>query len=109
MKIRFYSEADEWSTEGRKIISPENLGAIRKTLEEDGPIILEHWFYWGSCAPVFLVFDDFDAFTEYLNNKASAGDAIHVWSFAAVCKDNNELAYGKCPDDQGRVPKTGAY
>jgi hypothetical protein len=109
MKVRFYCEADDWSPEGVKITAPENLGAIRKTLEDKGPVIAEHWFYRGSCAPDRLIFDDFDAFIEYLKNKASAGDAIHVWSFTAVCKDDNELAGGKCPDDQGRVPKKGAY
>ncbi len=109
MKIRFYSEADEWTTEAGKITAPETLEAIRKTLEEEGSVLVEHCFYRGFCAPDRLVFNDFDTFMEYLDNSASAGDAIHIWSFAAVCKGDNELAYGKCPDDQGRVPKKGAY
>jgi hypothetical protein len=45
----------------------------------------------------------------YLDAHAFAGDAIHVWSFAAVCGDDNELASGKCPDDNGLVPTRGAY
>jgi hypothetical protein len=109
MRIRWQVEADEWTTDGRKINSPENLELIRKTLEDEGPIIVEHWFYYGSSAPDRFVFDDYDEFVEYLEGKAWAGDAIHVWSFAAVCKDENELASGKCPDDSGRVPKRGAY
>ncbi len=108
MKIRFYSDDDEWTTEGHKITAPENLQLIHKTLEDEGPIIVEHWFYRGASAPDRLFFEDFDEFLEYLNT-ASAGDKIHVWSFAAVCKKGNELASGKCPDDQGRVPKKGAY
>lgn len=109
MKIRFYSEDDEWTLEDTKITEPKNLQAIRKTLNDEGPIIVEHWFYRGSSAPDRLIFDDFDLFVQYLNTMASAGDAIHVWSFAAACKNDNKLTYGKCPDDQGRVPKKGAY
>jgi len=109
MKIRFISEADEWSTEGAKITAPENLDAIHKVLEDEGPIILERWFYRGSKSPDRVVFEGFDDFTEYLNSQARAGDSIHVWSFSKVCTDQARLVFGKCPDDQGRVPKKGAY
>jgi len=108
VKIRFISEADEWSTEGAKIATPENLAAIRRVLEDEGPIILEHWFYRGSSSPDRFVFDDFEDFETYLGSKASAGDRIEVWSFSTVCTDQTRLAFGKCPDDQGRVPKKGA-
>ena len=109
MKSPHRNDADEWVPDGRKITSQENLDAIRKTLESDGPIIVEHWFYYGSRAPDRLVFDDFDEFNEYLNANTIAGDAFHVWNFAAVCRDDNELASGKCPDDGGLVPRRGAY
>jgi hypothetical protein len=109
MRIRFYSEADKWTTEGASIIATEKLDAIRKTLENERPVIVEHWFYRGACTPERRVFDDFEILMDYLTNEAFAGDAIHVWSFSATCRDDNALAHGKCPDDQGRVPKTGAY
>ena len=109
MRIRFFHEADEWTTEGSKITAPATLEAIRKTLEDHGPVILEHWYYRGSCAPDRLVFDDFDRLAEYLNTASFAGDSIYVWSYAAICRDDNVLANGKCPDDEGRVPKKGAY
>ena len=109
MKIRFFSEADEWATDGARITDAQHLETVRRTLEDEGPVIVEHWFYRGSSAPDRLVFDDFDDFTEYLNTHASAGDIIDAWSFSAVCTEHNRLATGKCPDDQGRVPRKGAY
>lgn len=109
MKIRFFSEADDWTENVAKINTRENLDAIRRTLQDVGPIIVEHWFYRGARAPSRVVFDDFDDFEEYLTSKASAGDAIHIWSFSASCTQQNKLVSGKCPDDRGRVPKRGAY
>ncbi|HEV8058532.1 MAG TPA: hypothetical protein VGP68_01585 [Gemmataceae bacterium] len=89
MKTRFRSEDDGWMADGRKITAPEALEAIRRCLDEEGPIIIEHLFYRGSCAGG-TVFQDFDAFAGYPETHASAGDAVHVWSFAAVCRDENE-------------------
>jgi hypothetical protein len=108
MNTRFRSEEDGWTAEGRKITTPEVLATIRRCLDDQGPVIVEHWFYRGSCAPDRLVMGDFDAFVEYLETRTSAGDAIHVWSFASVCRDDNELASGKCPDGEGLVPTRGA-
>jgi hypothetical protein len=109
MRTRWRSEADEWSLEGAKIIAPENLAAIQMVLEEKGPIILEHWFYRGSSAPDRLFFEDFEDFMEYVENKSWAGDLLYVWSFADVCKHEEPLAVGKCPDEHGFIPKGGAY
>jgi len=109
MKTRFRSDDDGWTADGGKITAPEALDAIRRCLDEDGSILVEHWFYRGSCAPDRTVFNNFEAFTNYLDAHASAGDAIHVWSFAAVCRNDNELASGKCPDENGLVPSRGAY
>lgn len=109
MKIRFFHDGDEWVAGGPTITAPATLEAIRSTLEHQGPIIVEHWFYRGASAPDRLVFDDFEAFTDYLNSRASAGDMICVWNFAGACRTDNMLVSGKCPDDAGRVPKRGAY
>jgi hypothetical protein len=70
---------------------------------------VEHWFYYGSRSPDRIVFDAYDKFLEYLIANAQPGDALHVWSFAQVCRDDNTLVNGKYPDRQGRVPKGGAY
>jgi hypothetical protein len=107
MKVRV--EADEWSPDGPKILSAENLESIRKTLEGEGPIILEHWHYNGSRSPDRFVFDVFDDFIEYVQGRARIGDAFHVWSYAVVCRDDNEIAGGKFPDEDGCVPRKGAY
>jgi len=56
-----------------------------------------------------MVFDDYDAFIEYLQQHASAGDAIHIWNLHGLLRDDNELVLGKCPAADGTVPKAGAY
>lgn len=108
MKTRWRSEADGWSSTGRKIDSPETLRLIRTVLEDEGPILVEHWYYRGSTAPARIVFNDYDEFAKYLGS-TSAGDAIHIWSLARLCTSENELASGKCPDENGEVPLRGAY
>jgi hypothetical protein len=109
MKMRFYYEDDGWVADGNKITAPAALEAIRRCLENEGPVIIEHWFYRGSCAPDRLIFDDYDTFLGYLDTHTFAGDAIHVWSFASVCRNDNELAHGKCPNENGLTPTRGAY
>lgn len=103
------NDNNNWSTQGRNILSADRLAAIRKVLDDKGPVIVEHWFYHGSRAPHRIVFDDYEKFVEYLNTNARPGDAFHIWDFANVCRDNNTLATGKYPDAQGRVPAKGAY
>ena len=51
MKARIRNEDDGWTAEGRRITAPEALEAIRRCLEDEGPIIVEHWFYFGSRSP----------------------------------------------------------
>ncbi len=108
MKTGFRSEEDGWSTEGANIASPENLSQIRDVLEHTGPIIVEWWHYRGSSAPDRLVFDDYDEFIGWLA-LTMAGDAVWVWDFAALCREDNAIAHGKSPDEGGQVPIGGAY
>jgi hypothetical protein len=103
------NEADDWTTAGAKINTPQNLAGVRRTLQEIGPIIVEHWLYRGARAPDRIVFDEFEDYEKYLNSNVRPGDNLYIWSFAEVCTNENALAYGKYPDDQGRVPTKGAY
>lgn len=103
-----YNDRDEWGTEVPSIMSSERLAIIRDVLEHS-PVIVEHWFFYGGCAPDRLVFNDYGAFDEYLRMKTRPGDAIHVWRYDAICRDDNVLTHGKCPDANGLTPKRGAY
>lgn len=101
-------EPDNWTPEGKKILSSESIERIRATLA-NGPIIVRHWFYRGACSPKLVCFDDFDEFSEYLNDNAVPGDAFDVWSFVDSCKLEDIVAEGKLHDSDGCVPEGGAY
>jgi hypothetical protein len=109
MRIRAFNESDGWSHEGPDITSPENLQKIKDTLNSKGSIIVEHWHYRGSTSPSRLIFDDYDEFLTYLNAEGHAGDIVDLWAMHDLCTRENVLLSAKCPDDEGRVPKTGAY
>ena len=109
MKARFRSEADDWTDQGSKITEPDKLDAIRETLENRGSVIVQHWFYRGASAPDRRIFDEYEDFTTWLENETFAGDAIDVWNMADVCLNENLLAEGKCPDEEGLIPRRGAY
>ena len=68
---------DEWSTDGRNILSPDRLSAIRKVLAT-GSVIVEHWFYYGSRSPDRLVFDDYDTLLEYLTANARPKSPVTI-------------------------------
>jgi hypothetical protein len=108
-KTVWRNDAHAWSSDGEKITDERKLEMIRQVLDKTGPILMEHWFYCGSCAPERMVFDDYDRFIEYLQLHAKAGDAIHVWDLDGLLRADNTLAHGKCPAEDGTVPRGGAY
>jgi hypothetical protein len=108
MGTNYRSEQDGWGYTARNIRSEERLSLIRGALEKS-PIILEHWFYRMGRRPERKVFDDFEDFTDYLATHVQPGDALHVWRFDQVCRNDNALTSGKYPDTDGMVPERGAY
>ena len=105
----FIVESDGWTVDGAKITDPQNLEAIRDSIYQRGPLILEHKFYRAARGPKYILFDEYDEFIEYLNAEPKVGDKLKAWMLCDVCSDENALAAGKYPDDQGRVPERGAY
>ncbi len=101
-------EPDDWSPSGKKILSEESLVKISKALTK-GPIVVQHWFYRGASCPRIYGFDDLEEFQTHLAENAVPGDAFDVWSFSEVCTQSNVLTEGKLHDEDGCVPKGGAY
>ena len=108
-RTRFRSDEDDWTTEGSSINADAKLHAIRREIEERGPVILEHRHCRGSREPTRLVFDDHDALCRYLEMEAFAGDSLSLWSFEDVCSLDRLPAAGKCPAEDGTVSRGGAY
>ena len=108
MKLRYRVESDVWTLEGDNLLSPQNL-ALLKAKFAQSPLIVEHRFYRAASSPSRSVFEDFEEFMGYLNEKACAGDHIWIWDFEALCRDDNATTHGKCPADDGCVPLRGAY
>ena len=101
-------EPDNWTVDGKKILSEESVEKIKAVLAR-GPIIVQHWFYRGASCPRVFGFDDFEDFEEHLKNNAIPGDAFDIWSFVDVCKHDAVVTEGKLHDQDGCVPKGGAY
>jgi hypothetical protein len=100
-------DADSWGP-GPSILASDTLAALRSALAQT-PLIVEHRHYRGASAPDRLIFEDADALEEHLRERTRPGDAIWVWRFDALCRDDNALAHGKVPDVDGSVPAHGAY
>lgn len=105
----FIVESDGWTVNGAKITDSHGLEAIRSTIGRRGPLILEHKFYRAATGPKYSLFDEFDEFIEYLAREPKVGDMLTAWMLCDVCRDDNTVAAGKYPDDDGRVPEGGAY
>ncbi len=99
----------EWTTNGAQITSEAILSRVRATLEDEGPVVIEHRHYCGASAPTWFVCNDYDEFVEYLQLRTVPGDSFYLWSFMQCCRDDNALVTGKIPDSDGRTPVGGAY
>lgn len=105
---RWRNPNDDWTTLGEKITDEAKLAVIRPVADGVAPVLVEHWFYRGASAPERRVFDSFDGFMEYLSAHAHAGDSIWVWSLEDLL-NQPPLSHGKCPAEDGTVPRRGAY
>jgi hypothetical protein len=103
------NEEHHWLRDGEKINDDQKLVILRQVLDESGPVIMEHRFYCGSSAPERLIFDDFDELVDYLRQYAKAGDSIWVWNLDGLLREDNALVHGKCPAEDGSIPRGGAY
>jgi hypothetical protein len=101
-------EPDNWTTDGKKILSEESVAKIQAVLSR-GPIIVQHWFYRGASCPRIFSFEDFEDFEAHLKTEAVPGDAFDIWSFNDVCKPADVITEGKLHDSDGCIPKGGAY
>ena len=99
----------EWSLDGEKIDSPENLSAIKKVFDEDGPILVRHWYLGGATAPNKTVFESFAEFVAYLEKDAQAGDEFEIWNLWLLIRDTPPVVKAKCPDADGAVPRDRFY
>lgn len=100
---------DNWVTNGPVLTAPEVLALLRRTIESESPLVVEHRHYQAARAPTRFMSDDYEELDRYLRTEVNAGDSFYVWNFDRCCTDSNTLAKGKIPDAEGRVPVGGAY
>lgn len=98
----------KWGHDAPNVLAPETLAAIKRAFEGSS-LIVEHHFLFGSRAPDSFVFDDFEDFEEYVQEKVRPGDDLWFWRYHDLCRDDNAVTHGKYPDAEGKVPTGGAY
>jgi len=104
------TESDDWHSDGPFLTDAETLEKLRVLIDKGATLIAEHWHYRGSRAPDRLVVDDVDNFLEYLQENAIAGDIVDVFDLTEAWGAKGEPAIsGKCPDERGEIPRSGAY
>ncbi len=99
---------DTWTADGARI-SSEVLSRLRSIIDDESALIVEHRVYRGASAPRRFVCDDFDELERYVLKSTKPGDSLWFWNFENCCRDDDSVAHGKTPDEQGRVPMSGAY
>lgn len=103
-------EPDDWSTDGERFTDPARLSELERFIEEGRLLVAEHWHYRGSRSPTRLIVEDYDDFIDYLQGNAVAGDIVEVFDLSSAWKQKSSaIVAGKCPDQQGEVPRRGAY
>lgn len=102
-------EPDGWDKKGPIFTSEENLKVLEKMLSDGRFLVAEHWHYRGARAPDRIVVEDCDDFMDYLKGNAIAGDIVEIYDLTEAWENKEIIVQGKCPDENGEVPETGAY
>jgi len=103
-------EPDDWSKVGEFFPTKEKLEKLEQLVIKGNFIVAEHWHYRGARCPDRMVIEDTDDFVEYLESKAIAGDIISIYDLTDESwNQKTVLMEGKCPDENGEIPKKGAY
>lgn len=100
---------DDWTRAGARITDEDVLARLRRIIENESAVIVEHRFYLGSRSPHRFISDDFDKLETYLRDNARPGDSFYVWQFEDCCREDNLAERGKIPDSEGKVPTGGSY
>ena len=66
------------------------IARLRDTLA-GSPVIVELRFPASPSTPERIVFNQYDMLADYLRRVARSGDAITIWRYNAVCRDDNAL------------------
>jgi hypothetical protein len=85
--------------------SPDQLAQIQSYLNHTGYVVVLHSHFCGARGATPSAFDDFDDFKAYLQSNGRPGDIIQVWSFPS----GEPMFKGKLPNENGEVPRVGAY
>lgn len=91
-------DTDKWITDRSVILSQELISRLRKIVEDESAVVIEHRFYRGGRAPY-----------RFVKTKTTPGDSIYFWRFEDCCREDNIVVNGKVPDEFGKVPKRGSY
>ena len=109
-KSPFRSDDDDWTPDGPKFTDSKTLAKVAELLEAGRFLIAEHWHYRGSRAPDRIDVEYLDDFVEYPEKNAIAGDVVDIFDLSdGWVSRGKSVVSGKCPDEQGEVPRTGAY
>ena len=100
-----YYALDNWNLDASKTLSADKLREMRRILNKRGYVVVLHSHFCGARGATPSAYDDFELFAEYLKREAKPGDIIKVWPFPS----GDPMFEGKVPDEEGRVPRVGAY
>ena len=104
------TESDDWHSDGPFLTDSGTLDRLEAMIDKGATLIAEHWHYRGSRAPDRLIVDNLDDFLKYLKNNAIAGDIVDVFDISEAWEAKGDpVLSGKCPDERGEIPRSGAY